>query len=71
MSVYSKYMAIMIVPGIQAGKEAQQGYKNVKNRSLRSSIVTVVALVTAVAWIQSLAWELPHAVGMAKRIIRV
>ena len=29
--------------------------------------VTAVAQVTAVAWVQSLVWELPHAVGTPKR----
>ena len=33
----------------------------------RSSFVTAVALVTAVAQVQSLAWELLHAMGMAKK----
>ena len=32
-----------------------------------SGIVTAVALVTAVAWIQSLVWEFPHAMNMAKK----
>ena len=30
----------------------------------RSHIATAMAQVTAVAWIQSLAWELPYAMGM-------
>ena len=30
-------------------------------------MVTDVAVVTAVAWGQSLAWKLPHAVGAAKK----
>ena len=34
---------------------------------LRSSIVTAVALVAAMAWIQSLAWELPYAVATARK----
>ena len=33
-----------------------------------SRIVTAVALVTAVVWVQSLAWEFPHDVGVAKKI---
>jgi len=28
-----------------------------------------MAQVTAVVWVPSLAWELPHATGMAKKII--
>ena len=32
-----------------------------------SSIVTTVALVTAVALVQAQAWEFPHAMGVAKR----
>ena len=32
-----------------------------------SIIVTAVARVTAVVWVCSLAQELPHAVGMAKK----
>ena len=32
-----------------------------------SCVFTTVALVTAVAQLQSLAWELPHAAGVAKR----
>ena len=35
---------------------------------LRISIVTAVAQVPAVAQIQFLAWELPHAVGVAKQV---
>ena len=31
-----------------------------------SSIVTVVALIAAVAWVQPLAQELPHVAGAAK-----
>ena len=31
-----------------------------------SSIVTAAAKVAAVAGVQALAWELPHAVGVAK-----
>ena len=34
-------------------------------RGLGSSIITAAAGVTAVAWVQSLAQELLHAVGMA------
>ena len=30
-------------------------------------MVTAVALVTPVTWVQSLAWELPYAMGEAKR----
>ena len=30
-------------------------------------MVTAVALVTAEVWVQSLAWELPHAMGTAKK----
>ena len=26
-----------------------------------------MAWVTAIVWVQSLAWELPHAIGMAKK----
>ena len=29
--------------------------------------VLSLVLVTAVAWVQSLAWELPHATGAAKK----
>ena len=32
----------------------------------RCSIGTTVAQATAVAWVQSLAWELPHAKSVAK-----
>ena len=32
-----------------------------------SSLVTAVALVTVVAQVGSLAWELPHAIGVAKK----
>ena len=32
-----------------------------------SSIFTAVAQVTAEVWVQSLAWELLHAVGVAKK----
>ena len=32
-----------------------------------SGIVTTVALVTAEAWVRSLAWELPHAMKVAKK----
>ena len=32
-----------------------------------SGIVTAVTQVTSVAWVQSPAWELPHATGMAKK----
>ena len=31
-----------------------------------SNVVTAVAQVAAVVQVRSLAWELPHAVGMAK-----
>ena len=34
---------------------------------LRSGIVTADALVRAVMWFQSLAWELPHEVGSARK----
>ena len=34
---------------------------------LGSSIVTAVAQLTAVAWVRSLAWELPYAAGVAKK----
>ena len=34
---------------------------------LGSGIVTAAAGVTAVALVQSLAWEFPHAVGTAKK----
>ena len=34
---------------------------------LRIHVVTVVAQVSAVAWVQSLAWELLHATGAAKK----
>ena len=34
---------------------------------LRSGIVTAEALVRAVMWFQSLAWELPHEVGSARK----
>ena len=30
-------------------------------------IITTVAWVAAGAWVQSLAWELPHAMGAAKK----
>lgn len=30
-------------------------------------VVTVMALVTAIVWVQSLAWKLPHVAGAAKR----
>ena len=33
----------------------------------RSSIFTTVAWVTAMVWVLSLAWELLHSVGVAKR----
>ena len=32
-------------------------------------MVTAVAQVAAIAWVGSLAWELPHAMGAAKREI--
>lgn len=32
-----------------------------------SIVVTAVARVAALAWVQSLAWELLHATGMAKK----
>lgn len=32
------------------------------------SVVTTMGLFTAVAWVQSPAWEFPHAVGLAKKI---
>ena len=35
-------------------------------RGLRTT-ATAVALVTAMAQVHSLAWELPHATGMAKK----
>ena len=35
-------------------------------KSSISEVVTAVTLETAVAQVGSLAWELPHAVGMAK-----
>ena len=35
---------------------------------LRIGVVTAVTLVTIVAQTQSLAWELPHATGMAKKL---
>ena len=31
------------------------------------AVVTVVVQVTLVVWVPPLAWELPHAVGMAKK----
>ena len=34
---------------------------------LRSIVVTAVAHITAMVSVQSLAWELPHAVGMSKK----
>ena len=34
-------------------------------------MVTVVAQVTAVAWVQSLAWELPHAMCATKKNLAV
>ena len=34
---------------------------------LRSGIVTAVAQVTAMVQVQSLAWELPHALSAAKK----
>ena len=30
-------------------------------------VVTAVALIPAVVWVQSLAWELPHAMDAAKK----
>ena len=36
-----------------------------------TSVVTAVSLVIAMAWVHSLARELPHAVGMASIIIIV
>ena len=30
-------------------------------------MVTAVAQVTAVTWVQSLAWEFPHAMGAARK----
>ena len=32
-----------------------------------SGVITAVAPVTVVAWIQSLAWELPHAIAKRKK----
>ena len=37
-------------------------------QGLRFCVLIVAAWVTAVLWVQSLAWELPHAVGMVKKI---
>ena len=34
---------------------------------LKIHIGTAVAQVTDEAWVQSLAWELPHAMGVAKK----
>ena len=34
----------------------------------RSGGVTAIALVTAVVWVQSLAWECPHATGVGQKI---
>ena len=39
----------------------------IKTRCLRSGIVTTVAQGTAVARVPSLAWELSHAMGVAKK----
>ena len=35
-----------------------------------TSVVTAVALIAAMAQVQSLAWEFPHATGVAKKIRR-
>lgn len=48
-------------------------FKKKKKKGLRSwlqglSVVTAVALVTAVVWIRFLAWAHPRAVGMSKKI---
>ena len=32
-----------------------------------SGVVTAVACIISVAWVQSLAWELPQAAGVAKK----
>ena len=39
-----------------------------EGRGWGSSVVTAVAWVTDVAWVHSLAQELPHAIGEAKKI---
>lgn len=33
----------------------------------RSCIVTAMAHITAMVWVWSLAWELPHAAGLAEK----
>lgn len=35
-------------------------------QQIKDPVVTAVALITAVAWVQS-AWEFPHAVSAAKK----
>ena len=50
------------------GPKKQKKKKKKEWKFSGSGIVTTVAWVTVVAQAQSLAWELPYAVGMAKKI---
>ena len=63
------FVVDQLLPGreICITKEQDRGVPWWLSRS-RSGIVTIAAQVTAVMYVQSLAWELPHAGGVAKKI---
>ena len=60
---FRKLMAVILLVG---SKIKISGFLCGITTGWVSSIVTAAAQVTAVVWVQSLAWELPHAMGMAK-----